>query len=149
MGGRRTLSNMASEKGVQIKSWRNKIPVCVVFPNTYYVGMSNLAVHLLYKTLNNIPDIVCERAFFEEGLTISSVESRRPLSSFKCLFFTLSFELDYINIIKTLRQSHISILASDRKEDEPLVVAGGISVMANPEPIYSFLIYFSWVTSRL
>lgn len=142
MGGRRTLSNMASEKGVQIKSWRNKIPVCVVFPNTYYVGMSNLAVHLLYKTLNNIPDIVCERAFFEEGLTISSVESRRPLSSFKCLFFTLSFELDYINIIKTLRQSHISIHASDRKEDEPLVVAGGISVMANPEPIYRFFDLF-------
>jgi len=142
MRGRRISSATAFEKGAQIKSWRNKTPVCVVFPNTYYVGMSNLAVHLLYKTLNDIPNIVCERAFFEEGSIISSMESRRPLTSFKCLFFTLSFELDYINIIKILRQSHICINAGDRKEDEPLVVAGGISVMANPEPINRFFDLF-------
>ncbi|MCX8111277.1 MAG: B12-binding domain-containing radical SAM protein [Syntrophorhabdaceae bacterium] len=142
MGGRRIPNIHALEKGVQIKNWRNRTPVCVVFPNTYYVGMSNLAVHLLYRLLNNIPDIVCERAFFEEDKAILSVESKRPLSSFECLFFTLSFELDYINIIKILRQSRINIHAQDRNDGEPIVVGGGISVMANPEPLYRFFDLF-------
>lgn len=142
MGYRRTSGAPYPERGACIKKWRDRIPVCIVFPNTYYIGMSNLAVHLLYKTLNDIPEIVCERAFLEEGETVLSVEGRRPLASFECLFFTISFELDYINIIRTLRQSRISLLSRDRKEGEPLVVAGGILVMANPEPLYRYFDLF-------
>ncbi len=56
-----------SERGAIVKKWTDKTPVCVAFPNTYYVGMSNLAVHLLYRELNNRPDVVCERVFLTPG----------------------------------------------------------------------------------
>lgn len=142
MGKKRASPDPYSEKGVCIKRWRDRIPVCIVFPNSYYVGMSNLAVHLLYKILNDIPEIVCERAFFEEGGDIVSIESKRPLSSFECLFFSISFELDYINIVKILRKSRIGILSKDRKEQDPLIIGGGIMVMANPEPLYKYFDLF-------
>jgi len=58
-------SFLASETGTIIKKWGGKIPVCVVFPNSYYVGMSNLATHMLYRRLNDMDDVVCERCFLE------------------------------------------------------------------------------------
>ena len=130
------------EHGTIVKKWGSKIPVCIVYPNTYYIGMSNLAVHILYKTLNTIPEVVCERCFFEEGEEPISIESRRPLSSFELVFFTISFELDYINIPEMLRLSSIKFYSKDRKEADPIIVAGGICVMANPEPIYNFIDLF-------
>ena len=57
---------LSSETGTVIKKWGGKIPVCIVFPNSYHVGMSNLATHLLYKRLNSMDDVVCERCFFTE-----------------------------------------------------------------------------------
>lgn len=110
----------------------------MVFPNSYHVGMSNLAVHILYRALNARDDVVCERFFYEEGAPLVSVESSRPLSSFALVFFTLSFELDYPNIVKILEQSSIPPLAGDRGDGSPLVVAGGVCVMANPEPVAPF-----------
>lgn len=110
----------------------------MVFPNSYHVGMSNLAVHILYRALNARDDVVCERFFREEGAPLVSVESSRPLSSFALVFFTLSFELDYPNIVKILEQSSIPPLARDRGDGSPLIVAGGVCVMANPEPVAPF-----------
>jgi radical SAM superfamily enzyme YgiQ (UPF0313 family) len=145
--GRRDL--LASESGTIIKKWGSKTPVCVVFPNAYYTGMSNLAVHILYKTLNEYDDVVCERCFFEEGGTrpdeggeCLSIESGRPLSSFKLIFFSLSFELDYVNIPKILSLSSIETFSEKRTEGSPIVIAGGICVIANPEPIHSFIDLF-------
>ncbi len=91
-------SYLARETGTVRKKWGDRIPVAVVFPNSYHVGMSNLALHILYRTLNERDDVVCERFFYEEGMPLASVESSRSLSSFEIVFFTLSFELDYPNI---------------------------------------------------
>ena len=135
-------SKSYKEIGVCIKNWRGKIPVSIVFPNSYYVGMSNLALHLLYKTLNDIPEVVCERVFFEKDLSPLSMESKRPLKSFELVFFTLSFELDYVNVVKILNASNININSKERKENEPIIVAGGPLVMANPEPIHGFFDLF-------
>ena len=140
VSGRQGL--LASESGTIIKKWGNKIPVCVVFPNSYYTGMSNLAVHILYKTLNSHDDVVCERCFFEEGAECLSVESGRSLSAFELIFFSLSFELDFINIPKILASSSVEVHSAKRKDGSPIVVAGGICVIANPEPIHSFLDLF-------
>ncbi len=133
---------LSSEKGTIIKKWGGKIPVCVVFPNSYYVGMSNLATHMLYKRLNSMDDVVCERCFLTENGKTLSLESGRPLSSFEIVFFTLSFELDYINIPTMLHTSSVHALASERTEKEPIIVAGGICVMSNPEPIHCFFDLF-------
>lgn len=126
------------EKGTVRKKWSGRIPVAIVFPNSYHVGMSNLALHILYRTLNERDDVVCERIFYEEGMPVTSVESSRPLISFAIAFFTLSFELDYPNIVKMLEQSSLPVLAKYRGERSPLIAAGGICVMANPEPVAPF-----------
>ncbi len=138
--GRRVVSR--PEKGAQKKSWRKSIPVCVVYPNSYYVGMSNLAIHLLYGTLNGMTGVVCERAFWEPPGETRSVESGYGLASFRILFFSLSYELDYVNIPALLMKAGIAPFARDRREGSPLVVAGGICVMANPEPLHAFFDLF-------
>lgn len=141
-GGLTRRELLSSEKGTIHKKWGGKIPVCVVFPNAYYIGMSNLSIQILYKTLNDTPEIVCERCFFDENAGIISLESGRALSSFRIVFFTISYELDYVNIVKILRSSNITLHATERGEDEPVIVAGGICVMSNPEPIRSFFDLF-------
>ncbi|MGD9578267.1 MAG: radical SAM protein [Syntrophorhabdus sp.] len=133
---------LSRERGAIIKKWRGKTPVCVVFPNSYYIGMSNLALHILYATLNSDPNIVCERCFFSEGEEPRSLESGKPLASFEIIFITLSFELDYINMTKLLSTADIPVLSSERKDGDLIVVAGGICVMANPEPVSRFVDLF-------
>jgi radical SAM superfamily enzyme YgiQ (UPF0313 family) len=133
----------ATESGTIIKKWAGRVPVCITYPNSYFIGMSNLAVHLLYKTLNALPGVVCERAFFEEagkpgsghGPVPRSIESRKPLNAFELVFITFSFEMDYINAATMLSRARLGPLARQRKEGDPLVVGGGICVMANPEPL--------------
>ncbi len=133
---------IASEKGTINKRWRGKIPICVVYPNTYHVGMSNLATHILYKTLNTFDKVVCERCFFEEDRPVLSLESKKPLSSFELVFFILSYELDYVNIPSILHASSIHPISRERKEREPIIIAGGICAMSNPEPVASLFDLF-------
>ncbi|OPY78144.1 MAG: Radical SAM superfamily protein [Syntrophorhabdus sp. PtaU1.Bin153] len=136
------VTPLSSEKGAIVRKWRDRVPVCVVYPNSYYIGMSNLATHILYRTLNSMPEIVCERCFFEEDGEVRSVESGRPLAAFECIFFSLSFELDFANIPKILNRSVLPALSSERRKGHPIMVAGGICVMANPEPVSSFIDLF-------
>jgi len=135
-------THIASEQGTIRKPWRGKIPICIVYPNTYHVGMSNLATHILYKTLNAFDEVVCERCFFEDNGSVLSIESKKPLASFELVFFILSYELDYVNIPAILRASPLHIFSHERSEKEPLVIAGGICVMANPEPVAPFFDLF-------
>ena len=77
---RRRLSR---EQGTTIKDWGGKIPIALVYPNSYYAGMSNLGVHTVYRLLNSYPEVVCERAFWEkedrsQQLPPLSLESQRP-----------------------------------------------------------------------
>ncbi len=147
--GRRSYQKGASNKqlfpfeaGTIVKDWGGKTPVCIVFPNSYYVGMSNLAIHILYRTLNAMPDVVCERCFMDGHEKPLSLESGKPLSSFEIVFFSISFELDYINIPEMLRCAGIRIHAGERGTRDPLVVGGGICVMANPEPLHNIFDLF-------
>jgi radical SAM superfamily enzyme YgiQ (UPF0313 family) len=138
--GRKEL--LSRERGCVLKKWTNRSPVCVVFPNTYYIGMSNLAVHLIYRELNSRPDVVCERVFLAPGEKPLSVESGRPLGAFEVVFFTLSFEMDYPNVIAMLLDSAIPIDPMQRGRGDPLIVGGGVCVMANPEPMSPFFDLF-------
>jgi hypothetical protein len=56
-----------AERGVIYKDWGGRIPVALTMPNTAYVGMSSLALHLLYRAFNAEEDVVCERIFWEKG----------------------------------------------------------------------------------
>ncbi|MCJ7425709.1 MAG: radical SAM protein [Dehalococcoidales bacterium] len=137
---RRRLSR---EQGTVIKDWGGRIPVALVYPNSYYLGMSNLGVHALYRLLNGYDNVVCERVFWEAGSTASqspplSLESQRPLSDFAALFFSISYELDYFNVVRILKASGIPLYAADRDERHPLVIAGGSCIMANLVPLSPF-----------
>jgi radical SAM superfamily enzyme YgiQ (UPF0313 family) len=135
---RRRLSD---ERGTIVKDWGGRIPVALIYPNTYYIGMSNLGLHTIYSLLNGYDDIVCER-FFDEGEGVS-IESGRPLSDFAVLAFSISTELDYFNVVEILKKSTIPLLSSERGNHHPLVIAGGPCISANPEPLSPFFDCFA------
>ncbi len=127
-------ARLARERGMVLKK-SSPTRVCLIFPNTYYVGMSNLAVHILYSILNARNDCVCERSFCEKPLTGLSLETGSPLQDFHIIAFSVSFEPDYMNILSTLIAAKIPPLASDRTDSHPIVVAGGPCIFSNPEPL--------------
>jgi radical SAM superfamily enzyme YgiQ (UPF0313 family) len=129
------------EEGTVHKEWGGRLPVVLVYPNSYWVGMSSLAMHTVYRLFNQQASVVCERAFSSLGSRHQpdeeaiSLESQRPLSDFAVVAFSISYELDYFNVIHLLRGAGIPLLASQRNESWPLVVAGGAAVSSNPEPL--------------
>ncbi len=135
----RARAALRKETGFTVKDWGGKIPIALIYPNTYYVGMSSLGFQTVYRLFNSEPDIVCERAFAdplfmdEEGPI--SVESQRPLADFPVLAFSISYELDYFQVAEVLERSRIPLLSSERGEGDPIVIAGGPAVSANPEPL--------------
>ena len=94
------------ETGAIKKEWGGKLSVLLVYPDTYRAGMSNLAVHTLYRLLNSMDNVVCERCFWRKGQTSPvSIESNRQPSEFAVIAFSISFETDYINVVDFLRAS--------------------------------------------
>ncbi len=132
---------MSREEGVILKDWGGKLPLALVWPNSYRVGMSSLALHTLYRLINDEPDVACERDYYgfqqqpARDEPIMSLESQRPLDEFAAVAFTISYEMDYFNIIHLLRQAGFPIFAADRDENWPLLIAGGPAVYTNPEPL--------------
>lgn len=127
-------SRLSAERGISPKK-SAPLRVCLVFPNTYHVGMSNLAVHMLYSILNQRGDCLCERSFCEEPLTGKSLESGSGLETFHVIAFSISFELDYPGVLKALLAARIPPRSADRDESHPLVIAGGPCIFSNPEPL--------------
>lgn len=136
---------LAKERGTVFKNPGGKISLCLVYPNTYHVGMSNLGFQGLYGLLNRREDVVCERAFLPDEVDIAeyrrtstpvfSLESKKPLNSFDIVAFSLSFENDYANVCRILSLSKIPLRAEGRRDYHPLVIAGGVAVSFNPEPV--------------
>lgn len=145
---------LADETGGWKKKWKNKLPVGLVFPSSYKVGMSNLGFQLVYDLLNRNDDIVCERIFYphREG-PARSVESSRLMTDFPILAASISFEQDYVPFLQMLFLSGIPPLAEERASDaaggnrlfapgRPLVIAGGVATFMNPEPLAPFVDLF-------
>lgn len=139
---------LEQECGTIYKDWGGKLPIALVYPNTYYVGMSSLAVHALYRLWNDRDDIVCERAFAgsleqstsQPGNRVPlSLETGAPLDYFPVVAFSISYEMDYFHVASLLRAAGIPPRAVDRDENEPLIIAGGPAVSANPEPLAPLL----------
>lgn len=129
------------EDGAIRKNWGGKLPIALVWPNSYRVGMSSLALHTIYRLFNDEPDVVCERVFFgyqqapRRDEPIISLESQRPLEDFATVAFTVSYEMDYFNIVQMLKRAGFPLFAADRDESWPLLIAGGPAVYTNPEPL--------------
>ena len=133
-----------SEVGTIRKDWSRCIRVALVYPNRYHVGMSNLGFQTVYRLLNEIEHVVCERCFLPDDtyLTadhITTIESKRPISDFDIIAFSLSFENDYPNLVTILEKAGLPPRYIDRRDTHPLVIAGGIACFLNPEPIAPFI----------
>lgn len=143
---------LEKERGVVQKPWGGKITICLVYPNAYRLGMSNLGFQTLYRILNANDDVVCERAFlpepedFEEyrnsQTPLFSLESQKSLSSFDFLAFSISFENDFLNVLTLLELAHIPPESRLRIGRYPWVIAGGVAVFLNPEPVSEFFDLF-------
>ncbi len=140
---------LAAEQGTVTKNWGGKISVALVYPNTYAVGMSNLGFQTIYRHLNAIPDVVCERVFMPEPADVEemrrsatqpfSLESLRPLTDFHLVGFSVTYEGDYINVLRLLAMAGIPLRAVARRDHDPLVLMGGVCAFSNPEPIAPFM----------
>ena len=123
--------------------------VAIVYPNTYFVGMSNLGLHIIYEEINLRNDSVCERIFLPEKKELEaydktktplmSVETQRPMHQFDVVAFDVTFEMDYFHIPLMLRHGRLPIMGKDRTEFDPIVIAGGPCATFNPEPFADFI----------
>jgi len=128
------------ERGAIRKEPGGKLGVALVYPNAYRLGMANLGLHAVYRLLNDDARTLCERAFLpdEPGAEPRTLESGRPLRDFDVVAFSLSFEEDYGHVLELLERAGLPLRSADRGEGHPLVVAGGIAVQINPEPVAPF-----------
>lgn len=135
-----------------IKDW-SKTPIRIVlsYPDVYEIGMSNMALPILYELLNAQPDVLAERVFppwvdmakemKDNGIPLFSLETKHPLKEFDMIGFSLGHEMTYTNVLEMLALSQIPVLAAERNDSHPLVIAGGTCVL-NPEPIAVFFDFF-------
>jgi len=135
----RRRERLAAEQNTVSLGTGDRLRVCLCFPNTYSVGMSNLGFQSLYHLLNSVPGVRCERAFFPDDKEhrrgpILSLETETPLGNFDVVAFSLSFDLDAVNIPRMLLLSGIPLFSSERGAG-PIVIAGGIVPTFNPEPL--------------
>lgn len=136
------------EEGTIIKSSRGNPRVTLVYPNTYFLGMSNLGFQSVYALFNRDPQTICERAFlpddfvFDENASrttpLRTIESGRSAQDVSCMAFSISFENDYLNVLTILSMSGLAFHANDRSDDDPILIAGGAAITINPEPIRPF-----------
>ncbi len=145
---------LSRETGAIHKDHGGRLTVALAYPNRYYVGMSSLALQILYRSFNAEPDVVCERAFWDERLSakqeLMTLESQTPVREFDVWAFTISFEMDYFNVVSMLRQAGMIIGEGGPAhtsgnpprlvdlDDRPLLIAGGPGISANPEPLAPF-----------
>jgi radical SAM family uncharacterized protein len=131
------------------KDWQaSNVRWALAFPDVYDIGMSNLGLAVLYDRLNAAEGVLAERAFAPwvdmelamrgAGLPLYGLESRRPLADFDLVGFSLPYEQLYTNVLNMLDLAGLPLLAADRSEGQPLVVAGGGAAF-NPEPMAAFI----------
>ncbi len=129
------------ETGTWLKKRTGLLPVALIYPNHYSIGVSSLGFQLVYSLLNSFDHLVCERFFLPNGdEPLRSFETGRPLKDFSLIFYSISFEHDYVNIARLLLAANIPLFAEDRTDDSitaanPLVIGGGVATFMNPEPL--------------
>jgi radical SAM superfamily enzyme YgiQ (UPF0313 family) len=144
----RAQATLAREVGPIVKPHRDRLRVALAFPNTYFVGMSNLGLQTVYRLFNDHDDVVCERVFLPprqelqaqlaSGARLLTIESQRPVHEFDVFAVSVSFEWDYTNVLTMLRLAGLPLYAAERSARHPLVVIGGAVTFVNPEPLAPF-----------
>jgi radical SAM superfamily enzyme YgiQ (UPF0313 family) len=144
----RARITLSKETGYILKPPGDRLRVALAFPNTYWVGMSNLGFQTVYRLFNAQDDVVCERVFLPPKQELAALansrtplvtlESQSPVGEFDVLAFSVSFEWDYVNILTMLRLAGVPTYAAERGLRHPLIVIGGAVTFVNPEPLAPF-----------
>lgn len=127
---------LGNEKNsIHKKNGEYNLHSCLVFPDLYEVGMSSLAVHILYNIVNNVKDMYMERAFAPEidmedvmrqnKIPMFSLETKTPLKEFDIIGFSLSYELSYTNVLNIINLAQMELESEKREESDPIIFAGG------------------------
>lgn len=136
-----------------IKKSKNgaSVKMALAYPDTYEIGMSNSGLSVLYSIVNKRSDALAERVFApwtdmeaklcRQGQTLLSLESGSPIKDFDILGFSLGYELTFTNVLNMLELGGIPVRTEDRREEHPLIIAGGSSAL-NPEPMAEFIDVF-------
>jgi len=122
---------MWNETGSVRRDPGGRLGIALVYPNTYWIGMSNLGLQQMYRLFNAHQGIFCERFFTDSP---RSVESGRSLSDFPIIAFSISYELDFIEAVRILKAHGVPVRTRERG-GRPIVMAGGAALTANPEPV--------------
>ena len=127
------------------------IRFAMCFPDVYEIGMSHLGIQILYDMFNRMDDVWCERVYSpwpdlhkimkDEQIPLFGLESQEPVKDMDFLGITIQYEMCYTNILQVLDLSQIPLLASERSENDPIVIGGGPCAY-NPEPIADFFDMF-------
>jgi len=139
---------LGGEKGSIVKNDSEvALRMCLAFPDTYEVGMSHTGYQILYDLINRDERFWAERAYTplpdmeqilrKNQMRLTSLESKRPLSEFEIVGFSLQYELCMSGILQMLDLGGIPLLQSERKEKDPLIIGGG-PVAYHPEPFADF-----------
>jgi radical SAM family uncharacterized protein/radical SAM-linked protein len=151
-GDMRAVQKPAQYLGGELNSVTKKdddiaLHFALAFPDTYEVGMSHLGIQILYHIINSIKDVWAERCYMpmpdmeqllkEKQLPLCSLESKRELTKFDILGFSLQYELCATNILAMLDLANIPFYAENRTDSHPLVVGGG-PYSYHPEAIAPF-----------
>ena len=141
---------LQAERGtIRHDAGQARLRVALAYPNTYFVGMSNLGLQTMYRVINQRPDTVCERVFLPDATDRSwyekthtplfSLESQRPLHDFHIVGFSVSYENDYVHLLRMLDLARIPLLAAERDASHPVILVGGAVTYINPEPLADFV----------
>ena len=144
---------IGGEMNAAVKDWdAAEVRYAFCFPDVYEIGMSHLGMKILYEIINAREDALCERVFApwvdmaegmrREGVPLFTLETRRPVKDFDLVGFTLQYEMSYTSILEMLDLAGIPVLAAERGENDPIVIAGGPCAF-NPEPLHRFIDAFT------
>jgi len=146
--GNDPLATLEREVGAIRKNHAGRLRVALAFPNSYFVGMSNLGLQTVYRLFNTHERVVCERVFLPPKQEMAgrianrqplvTLESQTPVSDFDIFAFSVSFEWDYANVVTMLRMAGLKPRAVDRTARDPLILVGGAVTFVNPEPLAPF-----------
>lgn len=142
-------ARLAREKGGLTIDRAAAVRFALAFPNEYRVAMASLGYQLVYRMINELPNASCERVFLPDKVDLKeyvrtktellTLESLSPLSEFDVVGFSISFEMDCLNILRILKLSNLPIKCADRDDYDPVIIAGGPCATFNPEPLADFI----------
>ncbi len=143
---RRTIeTRLADERGRIAKS--APLTVVLAYPSPYHVAMSSLGYQRIYRALQEMPGVCCERAFLPDEADRAGAVTERPvtyetlrgLSEFPIVALSVAYELELAGLVRLLAASGIAPLRSERDANAPFILAGGPLTFSNPLPLAAFV----------